>query len=382
MASFDRTTIVIAHRLSTIRSADKIAFIEDGVVKEFGSHEELLAIPKGRYKRLVEAQGRGSTLDSLGDKMTTRDSPSDDEESTEYNFTAEVEEEEKKAFSLARARKMAAPDASFLLIGSIGALMAGGVYPMWGLTFGHTLAVLFHSVLPCSPSTARHAISSNLCGDYWKSAAHDIRYSSYRIGGYWLLIGVGAIVGNILTYWGFGMASERLSKRVRDGAFSSLVRQEVSYFDRRSVGVITSQLQDDAACIQTFSGEPVRSLIIAVASVITGVVLAFAFMWPFALLAMVCIPFWSVAAAARAKQLFGQDFGTGHGQDGLNSPGGILVETLLNIRTVSALTLEERRFKDFETALRNAEVGHVKEQLYIGLNGGAAVFCQQWVNGK
>ena len=41
-ATHNRTTIAIAHRLSTIRSADVIFGIEDGVLVEQGSHEELL----------------------------------------------------------------------------------------------------------------------------------------------------------------------------------------------------------------------------------------------------------------------------------------------------------------------------------------------------
>ncbi len=49
----NRTTIIIAHRLSTIRNADKIVVIEDGGVKEIGSHEELLAL-NGVYKKLYE----------------------------------------------------------------------------------------------------------------------------------------------------------------------------------------------------------------------------------------------------------------------------------------------------------------------------------------
>lgn len=66
-----------------------------------------------------------------------------------------------------------------------------------------------------------------------------------------------------------------MSKRVRDAAFSSLVRQEVSFFDMRSVGKITSELQDDAARVQTFTGDPIRSFLVAIASVLTGVILSF-----------------------------------------------------------------------------------------------------------
>ncbi len=50
-----RTTFVIAHRLSTIRSADQILVLEDGVIVERGSHEELLSLG-GRYRQLYDKQ--------------------------------------------------------------------------------------------------------------------------------------------------------------------------------------------------------------------------------------------------------------------------------------------------------------------------------------
>jgi ATP-binding cassette subfamily B protein len=49
-----RTALVIAHRLSTIRSADRIAFVEDGRIAEIGSHEQLLA-SDGRYAQQIRA---------------------------------------------------------------------------------------------------------------------------------------------------------------------------------------------------------------------------------------------------------------------------------------------------------------------------------------
>ena len=50
-----RTSIVIAHRLSTIRHADRIAVINNGVIKEMGTHDELIALG-GEYATLVKAQ--------------------------------------------------------------------------------------------------------------------------------------------------------------------------------------------------------------------------------------------------------------------------------------------------------------------------------------
>ena len=51
-----RTAIVIAHRLSTIQKADKIIVLDHGEIKEIGTHQELLRIPNGFYRKLYDLQ--------------------------------------------------------------------------------------------------------------------------------------------------------------------------------------------------------------------------------------------------------------------------------------------------------------------------------------
>lgn len=56
--SVGRTTVVIAHRLSTIRGAGKIIVIDEGGVREQGSHQELMEVD-GIYARYFNMQFEG-----------------------------------------------------------------------------------------------------------------------------------------------------------------------------------------------------------------------------------------------------------------------------------------------------------------------------------
>jgi subfamily B ATP-binding cassette protein MsbA len=51
----NRTSIVIAHRLSTVQNADEIIVLEQGEIRERGTHAELIS-QQGIYKKLVEMQ--------------------------------------------------------------------------------------------------------------------------------------------------------------------------------------------------------------------------------------------------------------------------------------------------------------------------------------
>lgn len=52
----NKTVFVIAHRLSTIKNADRIAVINEGKLMELGTHDELMKIDNGNYRRLYEMQ--------------------------------------------------------------------------------------------------------------------------------------------------------------------------------------------------------------------------------------------------------------------------------------------------------------------------------------
>ena len=63
-----------------------------------------------------------------------------------------------------------------------------------------------------------------------------------------------------------------------------------------------------------------------------------------------------------------------------NSPSGIVVETLVNIRSVAALTLEQRKFEEFQQSLHTSEPNNYWESVKTAVSHGLAYLLHHWVD--
>jgi ATP-binding cassette subfamily B protein len=61
-----RTVILVSHRLSTVRRAGRIIVLDGGRILESGTHDELMRIPDGLYRHLVERQILAEQLEREG----------------------------------------------------------------------------------------------------------------------------------------------------------------------------------------------------------------------------------------------------------------------------------------------------------------------------
>jgi ATP-binding cassette, subfamily B, bacterial len=70
-----RTTIVIAHRLSTVRALDRLLVLDKGRIVEEGSHDALIRVEAGLYRRLFERQALELTKGMDGSRVEISHTP-------------------------------------------------------------------------------------------------------------------------------------------------------------------------------------------------------------------------------------------------------------------------------------------------------------------
>ncbi|KAL3831884.1 hypothetical protein ACJMK2_023581 [Sinanodonta woodiana] len=357
-ASHGRTTIIIAHRLSTIKNADKIAGFKDGVVKEIGTHDELMQ-HKGIYCQLVTLQTQqqneedleiedlvkddGAIHNKLLSHMTSIvDSPLKHQISVEGEMKGGKKEEEKAPqVSVKRILQMNAPEWYLILLGCFGSLINGGVMPAFAIIFSEILGVF---VKPFDEQERQIAI---YCGIF-------------------IAIGGASFIAYFVQGYTFGRSGEHLTMRLRELSFRAMLRQEIAWFDdhKNNTGALTTRLATDASQVQGASGIRLGTMIQSMASILTGVIIAFIYGWKMSLVLLGFLPFIAIAGALEMKILSGV---AGKNKEALEGAGKVAVEGVENIRTVASLTKEEMFYQNYKATLTEPYEAALKKAHVVGI---------------
>uniref|UniRef100_UPI00358EA8DA ATP-dependent translocase ABCB1-like isoform X2 n=1 Tax=Myxine glutinosa TaxID=7769 RepID=UPI00358EA8DA len=350
-----RTTIVIAHRLSTVRTADLIAGFVDGAIGERGTHDELMA-RGGVYCQLVNQQTvnrtdkqekvepddedieedeeqpiieeldivdihPGALVRKLSRKLSTRlaSSARGKRKKSTKRVKSQTDEQEKDDLPKISFWKILAwnkPEVVFIVFGLFAAILNGGVPPAFGFFFGKIIGVFGKT-----DSDARRADTA--------------LYSAM-----FLILGVISFFAFFLQGYMFGKSGEHLTMRLRGQVFKAMLRQEISWFDdhRHGVGVLTTRLATDASQVQGASGVQMGLALQTLASLATGIILAFIHGWQLTLLVLAMIPVIAVSTFIQFRTLSGH---VGKSKDALEEAGKVATEAVANIRTVVSLTREQ-----------------------------------------
>uniref|UniRef100_A0A4W6DHZ3 Bile salt export pump n=1 Tax=Lates calcarifer TaxID=8187 RepID=A0A4W6DHZ3_LATCA len=340
-----RTTISIAHRLSTIKNADVIVGFEHGRAVERGKHNELLE-RKGVYFTLVTLQSQGDK--ALNEKarqsrasirQRSRSQLSNLIPESSNAIPEEEEEELVEPAPVARILRYNIPEWPYMLFGSFGAAINGGVNPVYSLLFSQILATF--SVT--DPVAQRKEIDS-ICL-------------------FFVMVGVVSFFTQMLQGYAFSKSGELLTRRLRRLGFHAMLGQEIGWFDdhRNSPGALTTRLATDASQVQGATGSQIGMIVNSLTNIGVAICMSFYFSWKLTLLILCFLPFIALSGGFQAKMLTGfakQD------KQAMEAAGRISGEALNNIRTIAGLG-KERNFVDmyeaqldapYQAALKKANV--------------------------
>uniref|UniRef100_A0A671PAT3 Bile salt export pump n=1 Tax=Sinocyclocheilus anshuiensis TaxID=1608454 RepID=A0A671PAT3_9TELE len=282
-----RTTISIAHRLSTIKNADVIVGFEHGRAVERGKHEELLD-RKGVYFTLVTLQSQGDK--ALNQKARQGDiscgAKGDDVEVgvdlilQRWSFSGlpDDDSEEVEPAPVARILKYNAPEWPYMLFGSFGAAVNGGVNPVYALLFSQILATFS---MP-DPVEQRREING-ICLIYLQ-----------------LLL-------SFFQGYAFSKSGELLTRRLRCLGFQAMLGQEIAWFDdhRNSPGALTTRLATDASQVQGATGSQIGMIVNSLTNIGVAIIISFYFSWKLTLVILCFLPFLALSGGFQAKMLTG-----------------------------------------------------------------------------
>ncbi|CAG8514236.1 2992_t:CDS:2, partial [Diversispora eburnea] len=341
-ASKNRTTIVIAHRLSTIRNATKIIVMNQGSIMEIGNHGELME-KKGAYYNLVEAQQIQSVKESKHSSMTPPEDrdillkqdiiPEEDQKLgrivTNLSVSSAILSKRKADLEagikhdyeyttwelIKKVGKINRPEIPLIILGYIAAIVCGSVYPTFAIIFSHIIESLSKP-----PDQIKHDAT------FWALM--------------FLVIAVVILIGQTIQGVAFGYSGENLTERIRSLSFTSLLRQDIEFFDeeRNSVGILTSSLSLDATRVNGLAGITFGTILQVVTTVIMGFIIGLAVGWKLTLACAVCIPLLIGSGAIRMKMLNGFQEKTKRAYE---ESAQIACEGAGNIRTVASLTREK-----------------------------------------
>ena len=353
VAAQGRTTIVIAHRLSTIKTADNIVVMSQGRIVEQGSHNELIE-RRGAYFNLVEAQRisaekqeqrAAETTESSSTEEALNKLPTLNEKVSTQHLDRVATEKSVSSMVLKGKQPIKGPQYSlWTLIKVVGSFNRPEVWLM--------LTGLFWSVIAGGGNPtqsiffAKSIVALSLPPSMFDKLRHDANFWSLM----YLMLAIVQIIAYSSQGVAFAYCSERLVHRARDQAFRTMLRQDISWFDREenSAGALTSFLSTETTHLAGMSGATLGTILVVSTTLIASIVLSISIGWKLGLVCSATIPilvgcgyfrFWMLGRFHdRAKKAY-------------EGSASYACEATAAIRTVASLTREEDVWEHYHQRL-------------------------------
>ncbi|KAL1550313.1 ABC transporter B member 11 [Salvia divinorum] len=379
----NRTTVVVAHRLSTVRNANMIVVIHQGKVVEKGTHSVLLEDPQGAYSQLIRLQEvnrdtseyvkgkeRSDTSVDLersqsSQRMSLTRSISRGSSSSRHHslpFTiglpattlsvsesalekSDHESSEKlPKVPLRRLANLNKPETPVLIAGALFAIINGSILPIFGILISSVIESFFES-----PSELRKDTK------FWAII--------------FMVLGVVSLIAYPARTYLFGVAGNKLIRRIRLMCFEKVVNMEVGWFDEgeHSSGIIGARLSADAATIRALVGDALAQMVQDLSSLVAGLAIAFQASWQLALIILVMLPLIGANGYVQIK------FMKGFSADAkvmYEEASQVANDAVGSIRTVASFCAEEKVMEMYRKKCEGPMSSGIKQGLISGVGFG------------
>ena len=353
VAAQGRTTIVIAHRLSTIKTADNIVVMSQGRIVEQGAHNVLVE-RKGAYYNLVEAQRISAASEERNAEASTDLESMEDEVVQFASATKKPSREqlarittEKSVSSMILRNQEPGKGRHYSLWELIKVVAAFNRSEVWLMLLGLIFSVIAGAGNPTqSIFFAKSIVSLSLPPAMYATLRHDANFWSLM----YLMLAIVQFFAYTVMGISFAFCSERLVHRARDRAFRTMLRQDISWFDREenSAGALTSFLSTETTHLAGMSGSTLGTILVVSTTLIAAISLACAIGWKLALVCTSTIPLLLACGYLRFYMLgkFSE-----RAKKAYEGSASYACEATAAIRTVASLTREEDVWAHYHESL-------------------------------
>ncbi|KAB8217999.1 P-loop containing nucleoside triphosphate hydrolase protein [Aspergillus novoparasiticus] len=244
-----------------------------------------------------------------------------------------------------------------LLISVICAVVAGAAMPLVTIVFG---------------ALAREFIN----GD--ENTPDDVRHWVQHLTLLLVYIAIGSFVATMISTWGLNVVGEHITRRLQRRYLSSVLQQNMAYFDVVGTGELTSRIDQDMKLIQTGISQKLGNIISGVSGFVVAIICAFIqnrrfasimISQPVAMILLVgLMGFWLSVTQQR---------GLPHSLKLEN-----LAQEVLNaMRSVIAYRSQERYAKKYHDTLLQPGALEFRERLIFGVIVAGSFTILHWANG-
>jgi len=232
----------------------------------------------------------------------------------------------------------------WLAIGSLAIILEGVATPLLTYCFGEVLNIFtdreknkYLSALPPDHALYEEKIPENVF-------LSNVRKQIYLF----LTLGIVAFLCSSIWYYIFTVTGARQTTRIRLLAFSSMLKQSISWHETKNAGELTGSIVSDTLTIQDGISDKIGRFIVQMITITGCLILAFYRCWKLTLILVTGIPIISIS---------GTILGTNMAKLGRQSAfafikaSGVAQQSFSMIRTVNSFCAEKQELQRYKNAL-------------------------------